>query len=55
MTKIPEIKEKIKIPDNVEVKLENNNVNCKRGKRRIIKSFFSSKNYIKIDDKIIEI
>ena len=55
MAKIAEIKEKITIPDNVEVTIENNNLTVKGEKGSISRVFTHPKIDLKINNKIIEL
>jgi len=55
MTKTTEIKEKITIPDNAEVTIENNNLTVKGEKGSISRVFSYPKIDLKINNKIIEL
>lgn len=55
MKKKKEIKEKITIPDNVEVTIENNNVVVKGEKGTLSRVFSNPEIHMKIDGKIMEI
>jgi len=55
MTKIAEIKEQILIPENVDVKLENNIIMIKGEKGELSRVFLHPKISVRINDKNIEI
>jgi len=55
MTKIAEIKEQIPIPENVDVKLENNIIMIKGEKGELSQVFLHPKISVRINDKKIEI
>ena len=55
MTKMTEIKESIKIPDNVNVTLEHNTLTVKREQVSLSRAFSYPKIDIKITGKVIEI
>jgi len=55
MTKIAEIKEQITIPDNVEVKIENNMITIKGEKGELSRFFSHPKLSMQLNGKIVEI
>ena len=55
MTMIPELKEQVEIPENVEVKLENNMLTLKGEKGEISRVFLNPKISIKLNGKNVEL
>jgi len=55
MKKKKELREKITIPDNVEITLENNNVTVKGEKGTVSRAFSHPEIHLKIDGKIMEV
>jgi len=55
MAKMTEIKQKITIPDSVEIAIENNNLTAKGEKGSISRVFFHPKIDLKVNGKVVEI